>query len=360
METEAVLRSINNIYLNGVRIAALNEEGTAAYFLTDQVDSVAHILDEGAHTLSRTQYEPYGETLVQRGNLDFAPKFNSQELDRETNFYFYNARYYDPQIARFTSADTVIDGSADTQGWNRFAYVKGNPIRYKDPTGHIIPVLIAIAVGAVGVAEILLDTNDLDAPTHTSRAATAAAAEQPDALDIAGEMALDKGKQLAAAKGVEVAAKVVRKNVSKCPKLLGKLACGGASAVLDIAADAMGSGNKKAGKVNKSSSNNGSTDVPSEPYNRVNHYGRSPTKADRKAMGANSDEVLDHDPPLVKRYYEGDPKLGEKPGFKMTPDERAASAADRNRMQRQPKADSNKQGGEMSKYSKDKKKELGL
>ncbi|EMJ97835.1 RHS repeat-associated core domain protein [Leptospira sp. B5-022] len=135
-EETNILSSINNVYLNGVRIAALNEDGVTAYFLTDQVDSVAHVLDEGAHTLSRMQYEPYGETLVQRGTLDFAPKYNSQELDRETNFYFYNARYYDPQIARFTSADTLIDGARSTQGWNRFSYVAGNPIRYKDPTGH--------------------------------------------------------------------------------------------------------------------------------------------------------------------------------------------------------------------------------
>ncbi|EPG66198.1 RHS repeat domain-containing protein [Leptospira wolffii] len=137
LEEENVLRSINNIYLNGVRIAALNEEGTTAYFLTDQVDSVAHVLDENGHTLSRMQYEPYGETLVQRGNLNFAPKYNSQELDRETNFYFYNARYYDPQIARFTSADTVVpETGLVSQSWNRFSYVAGNPIRYKDPTGH--------------------------------------------------------------------------------------------------------------------------------------------------------------------------------------------------------------------------------
>ncbi|WP_280525347.1 RHS repeat-associated core domain-containing protein, partial [Leptospira selangorensis] len=135
-EETNVLSSINNVYLNGVRIAALNEDGVTAYFLTDQVDSVAHVLDEGAHTLSRMQYEPYGETLVKRGTLDFAPKYNSQELDRETNFYFYNARYYDPQIARFTSADTLIDGARSTQGWNRFSYVAGNPIGSKDPTGH--------------------------------------------------------------------------------------------------------------------------------------------------------------------------------------------------------------------------------
>ncbi len=136
MDEENVLRSINNIYLNGVRIAALTEEGTAAYFLTDQVDSVAHILDDNAHTLSRMQYEPYGDTYVQRGSQDFNPKFNSQELDKESGFYFYNARYYDASIARFTSADTIIDGAGDTQGWNRYAYVKGNPIGLKDPTGH--------------------------------------------------------------------------------------------------------------------------------------------------------------------------------------------------------------------------------
>ncbi|MCL8267601.1 hypothetical protein M9Y82_13335 [Leptospira weilii] len=136
IESENVISSVNNVYLNGVRIAALNEVGALAYFLTDQVDSVSLVLDDEGKTLSKMQYLPYGETFVQRGDLNFAPKYNSQELDRESGFYFYNARYYDPGIARFTSADTIIDGEFDTQGWNRFSYVKGNPIGAKDPTGH--------------------------------------------------------------------------------------------------------------------------------------------------------------------------------------------------------------------------------
>ncbi|WP_081385975.1 SpvB/TcaC N-terminal domain-containing protein [Leptospira santarosai] len=136
IESENILTSVNNVYLNGVRIAAMNEAGALAYYLTDQVDSVSHVLDDEGNTLSQIQYQPYGETFVQRGDLNFSPKYNSQELDRESGFYFYNARYYDPGIARFTSADTIIDGEWDTQGWNRFSYVKGNPIGAKDPTGH--------------------------------------------------------------------------------------------------------------------------------------------------------------------------------------------------------------------------------
>jgi hypothetical protein len=58
--------------------------------------------------------------------------------------------------------------------------------------------------------------------------------------------------------------------------------------------------------------------------------------------------------------YEGDPSVGEKPGWQMTPEERKASAGDRTRMQPQPRPDSNAQGGEKAKYSKDQKKELGL
>jgi len=55
-----------------------------------------------------------------------------------------------------------------------------------------------------------------------------------------------------------------------------------------------------------------------EPYNREAHYGKTPTKADRKALGADNTNVVDHDPPLVQRYHEGDPSIGEKPGYKMT------------------------------------------
>jgi hypothetical protein len=70
--------------------------------------------------------------------------------------------------------------------------------------------------------------------------------------------------------------------------------------------------------------------------------------------------VVDHDPPLVQRYYEGDPNTGERPGYQMTFDERVQSAADRTRMRTQSRTDSNTQGARMSRYSRQKKEEHGL
>ena len=95
---------------------------------------------------------------------------------------------------------------------------------------------------------------------------------------------------------------------------------------------------------------------PTEPYNRKKHYGNTPTSGDRKAIGGSPD----HDPPLVVRYYEGDPNTGEKPGYLMTQSERLKSAKDRSRMKPSTRAAQNAQGGKLSKYSKDMKKKYGL
>ena len=95
---------------------------------------------------------------------------------------------------------------------------------------------------------------------------------------------------------------------------------------------------------------------PTESYNRRKHYGNTPTKKDRQVVGGSPD----HDPPLVKRYYEGDPSTGEKPGYQMTASERRASAQDRSRMKPATSLEQNSQGGRMSHYSKEMKKKYGL
>lgn len=130
--------SVNNIYLDGVRIASVVPTGQARYFLTDQVDSVNVVTNDAGQPITRTEYLPYGETWFMEGDKNYAPKFNSQQLDKESNFYFMNARHYDPELARFVTADSIVDGEDSVKGWNRYMYVGGNPVMYKDPTGHCV------------------------------------------------------------------------------------------------------------------------------------------------------------------------------------------------------------------------------
>ena len=61
--------------------------------------------------------------------------YTGQRLDG-TGLLFYNARYYDPAIGRFLSADTVAPHRENSQSRNRYSYVLNNPLKYTDPTGH--------------------------------------------------------------------------------------------------------------------------------------------------------------------------------------------------------------------------------
>ena len=65
-------------------------------------------------------------------------KFTGQRLDAGTGLYYYGARYYDATIGRFISADTLVQSPANPQTLNRYSYVLNNPLRYVDPSGHVV------------------------------------------------------------------------------------------------------------------------------------------------------------------------------------------------------------------------------
>jgi len=47
-----------------------------------------------------------------------------------------NGRIYDPLIGRFFSADFLIPNPGDLQSYNRYSYVRNNPLTRVDPTGY--------------------------------------------------------------------------------------------------------------------------------------------------------------------------------------------------------------------------------
>jgi len=85
--------------------------------------------------LARQLYYPFGQVRYITGTAVTDYGFTGQMLD-DTGWMYYNARYYDPALARFTSADTIVPGAGNPQAFNRYSYSFNNPVRYTDPTGH--------------------------------------------------------------------------------------------------------------------------------------------------------------------------------------------------------------------------------
>ncbi|MBV6397625.1 MAG: hypothetical protein HFACDABA_03239 [Anaerolineales bacterium] len=81
----------------------------------------------------------FGETRYFIGDLKTDYTFTGQREEASLGLYFFVARWLDPSLGRFTSPDTIVPTSTQgTQAWDRYAFVNNNPVRYTDPTGHMI------------------------------------------------------------------------------------------------------------------------------------------------------------------------------------------------------------------------------
>lgn len=80
-------------------------------------------------------------------------RYRGYYYETETKLYYLNARYYDPEVGRFISADSTQFLEPNTvNGLNLYAYCVSNPVMNVDPSGRfVISLLIGLGVAfAVG------------------------------------------------------------------------------------------------------------------------------------------------------------------------------------------------------------------
>jgi hypothetical protein len=58
-----------------------------------------------------------------------------------------NGRIYDPRLARFLSPDPYVQAPDFTQSFNRYSYVWNNPLKYTDPDGEWVHLLVGALIG---------------------------------------------------------------------------------------------------------------------------------------------------------------------------------------------------------------------
>lgn len=108
---------------------AMNVNGTISYLAADGLGSVSEALSGSGTVVAAQLFAPYGGQRYSSGQMPTTYGFTGQQGD-PTGLDYYGARYYDPALGQFTSADTVLDGL------NRFAYVGDSPESRIDPTGQ--------------------------------------------------------------------------------------------------------------------------------------------------------------------------------------------------------------------------------
>lgn len=271
---------------------------TITYLHSDHLGSPVLARDNQGNTLWREDYSPWGERLTRPSGNSADIGYTGHYEETDIGLTYAQARWYDPQVGRFLAADAVDFTGGGAAHFNRYGYANSNPYRFVDPDGRDSR---AAAFAALG---------DVDYNARGANAAQGVAngmAAFGDAVDYA----------------VEPSA------ASFFGGVLGKLGLRVLSGVT-----------KKAPDI-------------TTPYKRPSG---ATTKAQRESVqnqpcvdcgNIANRQVADHKNPLVKEYYE----TGTIDKAKM----RSVDA-----VQPQCPTCSARQGAEMSRYSKQQKKDLGL
>ena len=102
------------------------------YHHTDHLGTTEVITDSNGKIVWHADYEAFGNIMNERGEENFTPNYTGKFFDESSGLYYFNARWYDCELGRFTTQDPARDGV------NWWIYCGGNPITFVDPDGKFI------------------------------------------------------------------------------------------------------------------------------------------------------------------------------------------------------------------------------
>jgi len=120
------------------------------YFHFDALGSVTNLTADVTGTTSASyHWDAWGNARFPSELTASKNKFGftGYERDGETGLYNAKARYFDPQLGRFTAQDPHSGFIEMPETLNAYAYVHNRPTVYTDPDGDIVPLVVAAVIG---------------------------------------------------------------------------------------------------------------------------------------------------------------------------------------------------------------------
>jgi RHS repeat-associated protein len=106
----------------------------ATFFIhhRDHLGSIQAVTNASGDEVRRQKHKPFGDQHFVSGSHAESKGWIG-EREEETELLYLNARYYDPEIGRFTAPDPILRWT--DQGLNRYSYSRNNVINLSDPSG---------------------------------------------------------------------------------------------------------------------------------------------------------------------------------------------------------------------------------
>ena len=144
VEKEGEYSLIYSYSSNGIiqSVSEISNKDIKTYFyLIDIIGNIVGLVDENGNIVVEYDYSSYGKVEVKKDTVGISKKdhirYKGYIYDEETKLYYLISRYYDPEIGRFISPDSVeyIEPSS-ISGLNLYVYCCNDPINMYDPSGH--------------------------------------------------------------------------------------------------------------------------------------------------------------------------------------------------------------------------------
>lgn len=132
------------------------------YYVKNNQNDIIGILDESLQQVVSYEYDTWGKLLSikdEQGNditndvnsigYKNPYRYRSYRYDSETELYYLNTRYYNPEIGRFINNDEFISTEVGLLGHNMYIYCNNNPSNMQDINGNVALAIGGVAIGAI-------------------------------------------------------------------------------------------------------------------------------------------------------------------------------------------------------------------
>ncbi len=127
------------------------------FYHLDHLGSPRVELDSNGSVVAQHHFLPFGEERPPQVDPTLSTRdFTGHERDKENGLDYMLARYYSSSLGRFLAVDPGDDTDPENpQSWNKYSYVRNNPVLFHDPDGRVVVADDVAAAAAVtyGVEE---------------------------------------------------------------------------------------------------------------------------------------------------------------------------------------------------------------